>query len=225
MSHCGVCDVGDKKPAGRCPACGRNWGPSILDGVFQGPFDDLPSPNDWDRFDPALGIPRSLGTIAMNERYKAVRIDDGKTYGRHIVWRITDGHTDSSVIVANCYVKEYAELVTAALNSAPQASVGRADVNQATPGSPTGNAAAESPALYESLMYVVSALSHSGYEAERESISHVATVVRQLHHAMRCIIECLSADEPIPTEFYDQAVEALHATEEAVSQPASEGHR
>lgn len=42
MSYCTVCDVSDKKPQGRCPACGRNWGPSILDGIVQGPFDDTP---------------------------------------------------------------------------------------------------------------------------------------------------------------------------------------
>ena len=40
MSYCTVCDVTENKPSGRCPACGRNWGPSILDGIFQGPFDD-----------------------------------------------------------------------------------------------------------------------------------------------------------------------------------------
>ena len=44
MSYCTVCDVTDKKPEGRCPACGRNWGQSILDGILQGPFADGPDP-------------------------------------------------------------------------------------------------------------------------------------------------------------------------------------
>ena len=33
MSYCTVCDVSDKKPEGRCPACGRNYGKSILDAI------------------------------------------------------------------------------------------------------------------------------------------------------------------------------------------------
>jgi hypothetical protein len=41
MSHCEVCDKSETiKPAGVCPACGRNWGPSFIDGIFQGPHDE-----------------------------------------------------------------------------------------------------------------------------------------------------------------------------------------
>ena len=59
----------------------------------------------------------------MDERYKAVRMDDGKTFGRHVEWRITDTKTDSRV--ATCFVSENAELVTAALNTYAQSATGR----------------------------------------------------------------------------------------------------
>lgn len=48
--------------------------------------------------------------------------------------------------------------------------------------------------LYESLMHVVSALSHSGYDAERESIAHAATAVHQLERERLQDVNALMED-------------------------------
>jgi len=53
---------------------------------------------------------------AVAEKYEIQRISDGKQYGAHIHFRITDKETDSRV--ATCYARENAELVVSALNAA-----------------------------------------------------------------------------------------------------------
>lgn len=50
-------------------------------------------------------------------RYEAQRITDGKQYGAHVEFRITDKKTDSRI--ATCYVQENAEFIVAALNALP----------------------------------------------------------------------------------------------------------
>ena len=71
MSYCTVCDVTDKKPEGRCPACGRNWGPSILDRFYQGPFDD---PGKGDEQKPVTHTLHAVGVARMHDNDKAILV-------------------------------------------------------------------------------------------------------------------------------------------------------
>jgi len=50
-------------------------------------------------------------------RYEVQRITDGKQYGAHVEFRVTDKRTDSRI--ATCYVQENAEFIVAALNALP----------------------------------------------------------------------------------------------------------
>ena len=59
--------------------------------------------------------PTSLPEV---DRYAVERISDGKTFGEHVNFRITDRKTDSRI--ATCYIRENADFIVAELNAASE---------------------------------------------------------------------------------------------------------